>query len=286
MDSKKEEIKVEEINTSKNNNESMPDDKAPLKFVFKDVDDTIQSTHYSHIFTKENFKTLEKWGLSKNMELVKFRFNTSFELQDLQRFLKDLFNDPIVRKNFPPLSSVILPDNQKEIENFKYKVLNTRATNMDLFDAMYEHDLVTLDTGYIHQDYDQYVEDITISDKLKQALLVEDSEAYSVFSQDQRDEFLFHIFKRIVIGGSLCQYENNVEPYLEMTKDFYKDIVSAAKEPETNKIYIRSVPVEILSIENSNLYKKKYHPQNFFYVVIDPYQRYVHLWYHNWVPFW
>ena len=282
--SKEKEIKIDEINTSTNKNEtSSIDDKAPLKYIFQTVEGL---SHYSHIFTKENFKTLEKWGLIKNMELVKFRFNTSFELQDLQRFLKDLFNDPIIKKNFPPLTSVILPDEQKEIENFKYKVLNTRATNMDLFDVMYENDLVTLDTGYIHQDYDIYVEDITVSDKLKQALLVEDSEAYSVFSQDQRDEFLFHIFKRIVIGGSLCQYENTVEPYLEMTKDFYKDIVSAAKEPETNKIYIRSVPVEILSIEKSNIYKKKYHPQNFFYVIIDPYQRYVHLWYHNWIPFW
>ena len=36
-----------------------------------------------------------------------------------------------------------------------------------------------------------------------------------------------------------------------MTKDFYKDIVSATKETETNKIYIRTVGIEILSIENS-----------------------------------
>jgi len=270
---------IPESSTSQNN----ADDKAPLKYVFQTVDDP---SHYSHIFTKENFKTLEKWGLSQNMELVKFRFNTSFELKDLQRFLKDLFNDPIVKKNFPPLTLVVLPDEQKEIENFKYKVLHTQATNMDLFDPLYENDIVTLDTGYIHQDYDQYVEDITVSDKLKQSLLIEDSEPYGIFSQDLRDEFLFHIFKRIVVGGSLCQYEERIEPYLEMTKDFYKDIVSAAKEPETGKIYIRSVPVEILSIEKSSLYRNQFHPQNFFYVVIDPYQRYVHLWYHNWVPFW
>ena len=279
MESKSEEVKIQETD-SKNNN---IDDKAPLKYIFQTVDDP---SHYGNIFTKENFKTLEKWGLSQNMELVKFRFNTSFELQDLQRFLKDLFNDPVIKKNFPPLSSVILPDEKKEIENFKYKVLSTQATTMDLFDPMYENDLVTADTGYIHQDYDVYVEDITVSDKLKQAMLVEDSEAYGAFSPEQRDEFLFHIFKRIVVGGSLCQYENNVEPYLEMTKCFYKDLVSAAKDPDSGKIYIRSVPVEILSIEKSNLYRKKYHPQNFFYVIIDPFQRYVHLWYHNWVPFW
>ena len=147
MTDKKDEIKIEE---KKDNNESSPiNDKAPLKYIFQTVDDP---SHYSHIFTKDNFKTLEKWGLVKNMELVKFRFNTSFELQDLKRFLKDLFNDPIVKKNFPPLTLVILPDNQKEIENFNYKVLNTRATNMDLFDPIYENDIVTLETGYIHQD--------------------------------------------------------------------------------------------------------------------------------------
>ena len=193
---------IPESSSSQNNS----DDKAPLKYVFQTVDDP---SHYSHIFTKENFKTLEKWGLSQNMELVKFRFNTSFELKDLQRFLKDLFNDPIVKKNFPPLTLVVLPDEQKEIENFKYKVLHTQATNMDLFDPLYENDIVTLDTGYIHQDYDQYVEDITVSDKLKQALLIEDSEPYGIFSQDQRDEFLFHIFNMINIPCIFPKIDKN-----------------------------------------------------------------------------
>ena len=106
MSSQPSEIKPVE-SSSKTSPENAPDDKAPLKYIFQTVDDP---SHYSHIFTKENFKTLEKWGLSKNMELVKFRFNTSFELKDLQRFLKDLFNDPIVKKNFPPLTLIILPD--------------------------------------------------------------------------------------------------------------------------------------------------------------------------------
>jgi hypothetical protein len=270
-----------------NNNESEKkdiDEEAPLKYIFHTVDDP---SHYGNIFTKDNFKTLEKWGLSQNMELVKFRFNTSFQLKDLDRFLKDLFNDPTIKKNFPPISHIIpQKENQNLIENFKYKVLNTKAVTMDIFDVMYERNIVSAETGYIHQDYDQYVEDITVSDKLKQALLIEDSESYSIFEEENRDEFLFHIFKRIVIGGSLCQYENNIQPYLDMTKCFYKDIVSAAKDPDSGKIYIRSVPIEILDVEKNNIYKIKNHPQNFFYVIIDPYQRYVHLWYHKWVPFW
>lgn len=259
------------------------EEEAPLKYVFQTVDDP---SHYGNILTKENVKTLEKWGLSQEMELVKFRFNTAFQLQDLQRFLKDLLNDPVIKKNFKPLQYVALPEDRKQIEHFKYNVLSTTATNMDILDAVYTANLVTQDTGRIHGDFDCYCEDITVSDKLKKALLIEECEEYAAFDDNARNEFLFHIFKRVVVGGSLCQYEDNIEPYLDMTKCFYKDIVSAAKDPESNKIYIRSVPVEIISVENSELYKVKNHPQNFFYVVIDPYSRYVHLWYFKWVPFW
>ena len=68
-----------------------------LKFIFTAIDDP---SHYSNIFTKDNFKTLEKWGLIQNMELVKFRFNQNLDLKDLDKFLKDLFNNKNVRNNF------------------------------------------------------------------------------------------------------------------------------------------------------------------------------------------
>ena len=265
-----------EITQNENN-----DDNTPLKYIFQTVSD---QSSYSNIFTKENFKTLEKWGLTKNMELIKFRFNTSITLNDIDRFLKDLFNDPIIKKNFNPISQII-PEEGEIIKNIKYKLLRTNSTNLDIFDCIYENNLVTPETGYIHQDYDIYVEDITISDKLRQSLLVEDSEPYLIFNDNVRDEFLFHIFKRIVIGGSFCEHDNIIFPYLDMTKCFYKDLVNATKDNESDKIIIRSIPIEILDIEKNDLYKHKFHPQNFFYVIIDPLQRYVHLWYHNWVDY-
>lgn len=261
----------------------MTSEEEIAKYKFKTVDDP---SHYSNIFTKENFKTLEKWGLAKNMELVKFSFNMEFKLVDLERFLKDLLNDKTIKQNFPPLQQLILPKEKTEISQVKYKVLGTKATNMDIFEPMYENNIVTEETGYIHQDYDIYVEDITVDNKLLQAFLCEETEYYSVFDETTRNEFLFHIFQRICIGGAMNQRDNSVEPYLDMTKCFYKDIVSAAKDPESKELYIRSVPVQILDIEGGNIYKKIGHPQNFFYIIIDPYQRYVHLWYHNWIPFW
>jgi len=284
MDKTKDQTEIDTTSKPKEipSTENRKDDDAPLKYIFQTVDDP---SHYKNIFTKENFQTLAKWGLRDNMELVKFRFNTSFTMTDLDRFLKDLFNDNTIKKNFPPLSHII-PKEGKEIKNFKYKILRTQATNLDIFDSLYENDIVTPETGYIHQDYDINVDDFIVSDKLRQSLIVEESEPYLAFDDEKRDEFLFHIFKRIVLGGSLCQNEEKIDPYLDMTKFFYKDLVSAAKDPDSGKIYIRSVPIEILDVEGNNLYRNKYHIQNFFYVIIDPYQRYVHLWYHNWVPFW
>jgi len=281
-----------EINKTENEQDTKLEEN--IKFTFTPINDP---SHYSNIFKKENFQILEKWGLIQNMELVKFRFNINFELKDLERFLKDLFNDKQVKANFSPLNSIYVePKNDEKqngqsfnsgvIENFKFYKLSTRATNLDIFNTVYESDICNEDNGYIKKDFDDYLEDIQISDKLKQALLIEDSENYCAFTEEVRKEFLFHIFKRIVIGGSLCQYEDSIYEYLNMTKSFYKDLVSASKDPDSKEIYIRSTVVQIFDIEKQNIFKIKNHPQNFFYVIIDPYQRCVHLWYHKWVSFW
>jgi len=285
---------VLEINkTESTNTESLEEHN--LKYTFTPISDP---SHYANVFKKENFQTLEKWGLIQNMELVKFRFNLNFELKDLDRFLKDLFNDKLVKANFSPINTIYVEpkkDEKKEnsyyssegtIENFKFKRLSTSATSLDIFNTVYEVDICNQENGYIKKDFDEYVEDIQVSDKLKQALLMEESEYYCAFSEEIRKEFLFHIFKRIVVGGSLCQYEDTVYEYLNMTKNFYKDLVSASKDPDSKEIYIRSTVLEITDIEKQNIFKTKNHPQNFFYVIIDPYQRCVHLWYHKWVAFW
>lgn len=54
---------------------------------------------------------------------------------------------------------------------------------------------------------------------------MEDSEKYEVFSLLEREEFLFCLFKHLCLGGSLCQYEDMIKPYLETAKLLYKDLV-------------------------------------------------------------
>ncbi len=49
-----------------------------------------------------------------------------------------------------------------------------------------------------------------------------------------------------------------------MTKWFYKDLVNTIKDNESNKIIIKSIPIQILDVEKYDSYKNKLHPQNFF----------------------
>lgn len=56
-------------------------------------------------------------------------------------------------------------------------------------------------------------------------LIDEESDEYSLYSTDERDEFIFKIFQMLVLGGEYCQYEDDLQPYLDCTKKIYKDFV-------------------------------------------------------------
>lgn len=56
-------------------------------------------------------------------------------------------------------------------------------------------------------------------------LLDEESEEYNLYSKEERNEFMFQIFQILVLGGILCQYEDTLEPYLDVTKNIYKDLI-------------------------------------------------------------
>lgn len=58
-----------------------------------------------------------------------------------------------------------------------------------------------------------------------QLLLEEDSDNYHKISPSDRKEFLFRLFKHVVLGGELCQYEDVIDPYTETAKMMYKDLV-------------------------------------------------------------
>jgi len=60
-------------------------------------------------------------------------------------------------------------------------------------------------SGSIVKCYDEMYGDIIISDELRKMLLLDDSDNYGIYNEEDRSEFLFRIFKHICLGGSVCQ---------------------------------------------------------------------------------
>ncbi len=73
------------METPEKKTEKTNEEDTPLKYIFQIL---TEPSSYSNIFTKENFKGLEKLGLTQNMELIKFCFNTLITLIEKEHFLK------------------------------------------------------------------------------------------------------------------------------------------------------------------------------------------------------
>lgn len=56
-------------------------------------------------------------------------------------------------------------------------------------------------------------------------LLDEECDQYGLYATEERQEFIFRIFELLALGGSLCQYEEEAKPYLDVTRRIYKELV-------------------------------------------------------------
>lgn len=240
---------------------------------------------FPNIYNKETMKLLEKWGLT-HMELVKFRFNLNFNHLEINKFLLNLFNSPIIRKHVPGIASVISYTGNDRVDKITFNKLITESVNLDILDVIYENKIVNKETGYIKKDFEEIYEGITLTDKLKGALVNPEDENYCVFDEKTRNEFLFKVFMHICIGGSLNQYEDYAGEYFNLTKKFYKDLICVNKNTELNKLVVRSTAYAIQKINDKDMFKNPYNPQNFIYVIVDPYQKTANVWYNKWENFW
>lgn len=141
---------------------------------------------------------------------------------------------------------------------------------MSYFDIFEELNIVS-DNGAIKACFDEWFEDMQLSDKLRQALCWEDDENYETFQQDQfSQEFIFNLFKYLVLGGGMCQFDDNITEYLDCTKLCYKDLITVAKNQETNEIEPLTIVFKINAVNGAEYLKCNEHTQNFMYVLVDP----------------
>mmetsp|Transcript_11488 Transcript_11488/g.19445 ORF Transcript_11488/g.19445 Transcript_11488/m.19445 type:complete len:172 (+) Transcript_11488:383-898(+) len=171
--------------------------------------------------------------------------------------------------------------------------MNCNVLNMSFFDVFEELRVCTSD-GTIRQNYEEIVEGVNLGDRLRQVMLQEeydDPDAYDLMHSDKyQKEFIFKLFQHVAIGGGVCQYEENINEYKECVKQLYKDLVCVIKDPDTQELKCATQAFRIDSIVGyeNQLYttKSDEHPQNCFYVLVDPVNWHVNFFYHKWTNFW
>ncbi|XP_044143868.1 cilia- and flagella-associated protein 300 [Bufo gargarizans] len=233
---------------------------------------------FSFLENRDTRELLTKWSMNGRITAQAFRYDQYFQSFQKDDFVLAFFQDPSVASHLKVLSGssgqwTTLGTNIKKIEA---REIPCSHVSMSLFDCLHKENIVK-ESGYIAKCLDEYVDEFVVSDELRKVLLLEDFEKYEIFSPSDRQEFLFHLFKHLCLGGAVCQFEDTIDPYLETTKSMYKELLSVQKDPETKQINIISSVFKVSAYDENGLCypSSKTHEQTFAYLIVDPLKRHV-----------
>merc|ERR1712216_595754 len=194
------------------------------------------------------------------MQAKCFRFDQQFKPEQLDAFLLDFFNDATVQQQAPVSTGRENADVSAlgKVTGVQHSRLSTTVLRLDFFDRLSgDSGVVHPQTGSISKCFDKMCGDVLVSDKLRLMLLDEESEEWETYSERERTELIFHIFKRLAVGGGLNQYEDYVKPYVDLTKAIYKDMVAVHKDVN-GQLQVGSLTfaVSLVSGANASLFPR------------------------------
>uniref|UniRef100_A0A3P8T694 Cilia- and flagella-associated protein 300 n=1 Tax=Amphiprion percula TaxID=161767 RepID=A0A3P8T694_AMPPE len=215
---------------------------------------------FSFLQDKDTLALLMKWSMLGRISAQCYSFDLSFSSYNSEKFaLPD------------HVWNVFLCVAEKPVVSVSVESVPCTQVSMELFDPIYSCGVVKPSGRVVkcfhdvHPDYDE----------LRQVTL------RSVCLSKQRAEFLFRVFKHLCVGGELCQYEDTIDPYINTTKQMYKDLISVQKDPETKKISVVSTVLKVCAYDESGpCYPTQEEDQTFAYLIVDPFRRHVTLFSH------
>ncbi|KAI3358563.1 hypothetical protein L3Q82_014976 [Scortum barcoo] len=227
---------------------------------------------------KDTLSLLMKWSMLGRISAQSYCFDQTFYPYSSDKFALCFFRDPDVVSSLRKIEAgAWVPLDKPAVRVDVEPVLCTKVS-MELFDPIYSCGILR-PSGHVvkcfHEVYPDY-------DELRQMLQDEDSEHFYVVGREEREEFLFRLFKHLCFGGELCQYEDTIDPYISTTKHIYKDLISVQKDPETKKISVVSTVLKVCACDESGQCYPggRGEEQTFAYLIVDPFKRHVTLFSH------
>jgi hypothetical protein len=280
----------------------------------------LRDVKFDNLQKRETKELLSKWAMQDGLRAQAFYFDGKFKIYLLDNFIRDFFGSSHVMGNvlratdggqFVPVGT--------QAEVVKFQRVQSTLLSTEIFDRLIGEDSsIARGNGSLRKclpDYfqpDASIHDpafpIEVGDQLRKLVLSEyvpecisadDGDLEDMYSAAEKDEFLYRLLGHFVLGGSLCQYEDNLQPYIEAAKLVYKDLLTVSTVPDSflgspeggdttsaNKLRVKSVVVKVSSVKNQecsndDLLFTKLHINNFMYVIIQPEDQMVFTLYHQ-----
>mmetsp|Transcript_52576 Transcript_52576/g.94644 ORF Transcript_52576/g.94644 Transcript_52576/m.94644 type:complete len:266 (-) Transcript_52576:98-895(-) len=260
--------------------EELDEDRGPSETAFK--------FHYLpdarfHSFGSPDIQPmLDKWGFGMEMAMCTFRVEQQVGPEGMQPMLEAFFRDRGVLGILQSMTKLRVLSVDKV--NVRWQKMGTKVVSMSFFNKLEDCGAVGK-SGHIRGRIEEEFEEVPIVNLIREAILVDDSELYDTFSEQDRKEFLFRIFSHLQFGGAQNQWEDHVEDYFKATKEVYKDLLTV-RRTDTGDVEVVSTVASILSLGAGGSLFSKESRLNFCYVIHDPVVRHVKVWYFGFKPLW
>jgi hypothetical protein len=257
---------------------------------------------------RETRGLFEKWGMAPTNDFLSFRFDERFAPEKLGVFCADFFGAAEVRAalGMPPLSSAASSSSSSSSSSSGgalprgagcCTLVPTTQVRMDFFNRLREEGMVAGEAGRIRQCMPEYYDGVESGSMLREMALNEDSEHALVYDDDEKDEFLYRVFRHLIIGGGMCQPDESIEPYFRCTREIMKGLLTVKKVKSSGvdadgsaskaKVVVTSQVIAVDGTERDvpGLFPKD-SPHNLCYLIVDPSKRRVVVWRNAWTSIW
>ncbi|XP_047461495.1 cilia- and flagella-associated protein 300 [Mugil cephalus] len=239
----------------------------------------LPNKNFSFLQDKHILARLMKWSMLGRISVQSYGFDRCyFSCHKAETFAKCFFRDPAVVCTLRKMEAGLSVPLDKPVLSVSVEPVPCTEVTMGLFDPIYSCGILR-PSGHVvkcfhdvHPDYDE----------LRKMLQDDCSEHYHAVGREEREEFLFCLFKHLCLGGELCQYEDTIDPYINTTKQIYKDLISVQKGPAMKRIQIVSKVFKVCAFDESGrcFPGTREEEQTFAYLIVDPFKQQVTLFCH------
>jgi cilia- and flagella-associated protein 300 len=232
--------------------------------------------------SRDSKEMLMQWNIDQTLKVQKFRFSGMFSANDpneYDRILAEFFTRPDCMSIMSVSGSTTTP------VTINKEMMHTSVMSMDFFDRLKESGIV-LPSGNIRGCFEETFDGIPVGDKVREMLVNEDSENACLFGEDDRKQLIYALFKIFAVGGSMCQADTSIERYLNMTKSFYREILTIYKDSKSGDVKIAGRVYCIKEVAGLDLFTHPDNIHNALFVYVDPLKKQLVVVKKNFAPYW